>query len=479
MRIRGTNWSAYASVLGLTGGCLALITACSDQAPPSVVGEDLGETSEGVIIGTNDLVSVTAGGANVPAKYRPHIDGIGRLAKTAAATKGFCSATHLGNGIAVSAGHCWGAGTGRQNNVSCTSGSTCAGNAVQWGTTSGGSSSVSNITRILAMQVSTSGGRLDYAFFEVSPIPPTSIRVDWSGKAPVGRTLTIFSHPGGRTMEWSTTCPLAKAASTQITYNCDTEGGSSGASVLDDASLTVQGIHWGGATSGNSATYILDTPVREFLQPDGGGTGGTGGADGGDAGKADADGGKGGADGGDAAMDAPTDGSDASGEGGGAAGASGAAGAAGSAGASGASGAGGTAGSAGAAGAAGKAGSSGASGAGGSGGMAGKGGGAGTGGATGGGAGTGGAGGATGGSGGSAGTTGGAAGTTGGKGGTGGSTGGSGGTGTSDDGGCSCRIGASSSASEGGDHLRGLLAAFAVGLVSLRRARRKRSPTPS
>src|SRR5688572_30616092 len=237
MRMRRTNWSAYASVLGLTGGCLALISACSDESPSGVVGEDIGETSEGVIIGTNDLVVVEpGGGAKVPDKYDPVLNAIGRLSKSATGS-GFCTATHLGNGIGVSAGHCWSAGATRQNNISCTGGSTCNGHVVQWGATKGNTSSVSNITRIHAMQVSSGTNRLDYAFFEVSPIPPNHVPVDWAGKAPSATTLTIFSHPGGRTLEWSTTCALQSPGQTQLSYQCDTEGGSSGASVLNDTAL--------------------------------------------------------------------------------------------------------------------------------------------------------------------------------------------------------------------------------------------------
>ena len=183
MRMRRNSWSAYASILGLTGGSLAFLTACSDQAA-SVGGEDIDEISEGVIIGSNDLQSVNAGGANIPAKYRPYVNAFGRLTTSQAATKGFCTATHIGNGIGVSAGHCWSAGATRQNNISCTGGTTCNGHYVQWGNTSGGTASTSKITQIRAMQVLSGTNRLDYAFFEVSPVPPDVMPIDWTAKAP-------------------------------------------------------------------------------------------------------------------------------------------------------------------------------------------------------------------------------------------------------------------------------------------------------
>jgi MYXO-CTERM domain-containing protein len=472
MRTRRNSW---ASLFALTSGCVLAASACSDQAVGiEGQGEDLEQTSEGVIIGSNDLVRVGVGGAGVPDKYKPVINAIGRLAKSATGS-GFCSATHLGNGIAVSAGHCWSAGATRQNNISCATGSTCANQYVQWGATSGGIVSTSKVTSIKAMQVSSGTNKLDYAYFEVSPIPPDHIPVDWAGKGTAGTTLTIFSHPSGRTMEWSTTCALQSPSKTQLSYQCDTEPGSSGASVLNDSALAVNAIHWGGAASGNIATFILETPVREFLQPDGGGgTGGSGGADGGgDGGKADG-GGAGGADGGDASTDGPRDGStDGSADTGG----DGAGGSAGAAGAAGASGSGGSAGSAGSGGAAGTGGGAGKGGASGSGGSAGKGGAAG---ATGGSSGSAGTGGATGGTGGATGGTsgasgsGGSAGSTGGTGGSGkgGSTSGSGGSAPPSDDGCSCSVvGGNASSSNAG----GMLAALAVGIVGLRRSRRKKN----
>ena len=470
MRMRRNNWGAYASLLGLTGGCLTLTTACSDQ--PFDLSEEIESRSDGVIIGNPDFVRVTPDGSSVPAKYRPYVNAFGKLKLGS----GSCSATHVGNGIAISAGHCWSA-TATRKAASCT------GSSVDWGYTTGGTASTSTCTNILAMQQTDGTNKLDYAIFTVSPIPPVAIPVDFSAKAPSGAALTIFSHPAGRTLEWSNTCTTQSPSATQFSYQCDTEPGSSGATVLNDTALKVAGIHWGGGGNANYATHILSTPIREFLQPpDGGGTGGAGGADGGDAGgKAGAAGSGGASDAGDAATgDGATDGSsDAPRDGtvvDGAAGAAGMAGSAGASGAAGAAGAGGAGGTAGTGGAAGKAGSGGTGGTGGAGGKAG---GAGTGGSTGGAGGAAGSAG-TGGSGATAGTGGGTAGAsgkggTGGTGGTGGSSAGTGGTAASDDGGCSCRIGASSSRS-GDRPASGVMAAFAMGVVaSLRRRARRKS----
>ena len=42
---------------------------------------------------------------------------------------------------------------------------------------------------------------------------------------PQGTPLTIFSHPGGRPLEWSRTCSLLGPGNGQFGYQCDTQGG--------------------------------------------------------------------------------------------------------------------------------------------------------------------------------------------------------------------------------------------------------------
>src|SRR4029453_13946095 len=80
-----------------------------------------------------------------------------------------------------------------------------------------------------------------------------------------GLPLTIFSHPGARPLTWSQTCSAFDGDSTQIRYQCDTQGGSSGASVLRDDTLQVVAIHWGGGGNATAATKLTSTPLREFL----------------------------------------------------------------------------------------------------------------------------------------------------------------------------------------------------------------------
>jgi hypothetical protein len=159
--MRRNNWGAYASVLGLTSGCL-LATACSDQFAG---GEEVETRSDGVIIGTNDLITVTAGGANLPAKYQSFVNAFGRLHMGS----GLCTATHLGNGIAISAGHCWSATATRANNTSC------SGDYVEWGYIGSGSASRSDCTTVLAKQQRVTN-KIDYAIFRARRSRPTTCR---------------------------------------------------------------------------------------------------------------------------------------------------------------------------------------------------------------------------------------------------------------------------------------------------------------
>lgn len=207
------------------------------------------------IIGVNDLTKVLEDGANIPAKYRPLIDAFGTISVG-------CTATHIGNGIVITAGHCFGAPRTRKDNVACT------GKTVKWGVRHDKASYLtSKCETILTMEQNSDR---DYAIFKVSPAPTAKLEVDIAARPAVDTTLTIFSHPQLRPLEWSKTCPLKPASAggwglDQFSHQCDTEPGSSGATVLDDTTLKVVGIHDGGLNPWNYGTYLSDTPLDELL----------------------------------------------------------------------------------------------------------------------------------------------------------------------------------------------------------------------
>jgi V8-like Glu-specific endopeptidase len=243
--------------------CLAMFAVGCGAAPGNETSEGderdqepVGELSQGKIIGANDLVSVVQNGANIPEQYRPLIDAFGAMSMG-------CTGTHIGDGIVLSAGHCFRAGSQRQNNVAC-------GNvSIRWGFRRDKAPYLtSRCTTILAQQQNNAR---DYAIFRVSPVPPVSVGVAFvTSRAPTNTPLTIFGHPQGRALEWSKTCTLQPASAGgfgagHFSHQCDTEPGSSGSSILDDSTLRVVGIHDGGNTRWNYATHLSDTPLAEFI----------------------------------------------------------------------------------------------------------------------------------------------------------------------------------------------------------------------
>ena len=228
----------------------------SDELVGSAISAKPGASGKGEkIIGTNDLTPVKQDGANIPAKYAALVDAFGVLSVG-------CTATHIGNGIVLSAGHCFSATSTRKDNVPC------AGKTVKWGVRVDKASYLtSKCETVLAMEQSDAR---DYAIFRVSPVPTATVAIDAARRPALNTTLTIFSHPQLRPLEWSKTCPLLDASAggwgaDQFTHQCDTEGGSSGATILDDSTLKVVGIHDGGLMPWNYGTYLSDTPIAELL----------------------------------------------------------------------------------------------------------------------------------------------------------------------------------------------------------------------
>jgi len=224
-------------------------TACVAIEQNEGTSDDaLGRVSDGQIIGNNDLVVVVNDGANIPSKYKPLLDAFGRMSVG-------CTATHVGNGIVLTAGHCFNLGAKVTNKA-------CSG-TVAWGRRADKTAYLtSSCTTILAGEVS--GGR-DWAIFKVSPVPPVAVEVDLA-RAPAGTPLTIFGHPQGRPLEWSTTCSLISAGSGgRFNHTCDTEPGNSGSTILDDTTLKVVGIHDGAIGNQNYGTYISSTPFASLV----------------------------------------------------------------------------------------------------------------------------------------------------------------------------------------------------------------------
>lgn len=209
------------------------------------------------IIGDNDLIKVNASASNVPAKYRSIIDAFGRISMG-------CSATHIGNGLVLTAGHCFNAGQVRQKNLPCN------GITVQWGLRYGKSPYLtSRCTKVLSAERSD---RADFAIFQVSPAPRAQVELDMSGNPRRGQRITIFGHSQGRPLEWSQHCTVQPSPSNMsfrtmdFAHQCDTEPGNSGSTVIDSETLKVVAIHDGGLSPWNYGTFLLTSNIRDYAR---------------------------------------------------------------------------------------------------------------------------------------------------------------------------------------------------------------------
>lgn len=202
-------------------------------------------SQEKVIIGDNDFV-----------KINPTTESLSGITEAIGAMVRGCTATHIGNGIVITAGHCL-------PTYDCSA----TDYDVVWGyTDSQRGIGRSQCVEVIAKELSNAR---DYAILRYDPVPPAQLDVELSGKPQKGSLMTIFSHPRLRTLENSGWCQVGGniATSEKFTYTCDTEGGSSGAAILD-RNFRVVGIHNLGANyqQYNAGTYITSTPLASILR---------------------------------------------------------------------------------------------------------------------------------------------------------------------------------------------------------------------
>lgn len=210
------------------------------------------------IIGDNDLTPVLQNGANIPEKYRPIINAFGRMSMG-------CTATHIGNGLAITAGHCFGSRVSeqRQDNVPCGTST-----IIEWGYRQDSPAYLtSKCVTILALEKNRDR---DYAIFTLDNVPSASVSFNLSARPKEKTAITIFGFPQKRPLEWSKTCEVrpgsvGKWGVDEFSHQCDTEPGNSGSTVLNDSTLEIIGIHDGGIAPWNYATYLVNTPLQEIL----------------------------------------------------------------------------------------------------------------------------------------------------------------------------------------------------------------------
>lgn len=221
---------------------------------------DLLAFEQNKIIGENDLVVVEADVSNIPYKYKDLLSAFGLLNDET------CTATHIGNGYVLTAGHCFWAGPVVSKNLPC------IGTTISWGVRKNLSPYLISVCeRIVFAQHNITN---DFAILKVSPIPETAINLELQRKAQAHDEITIFSHPDGQSLHWSKTCviePMTIFPSETMPYRCDTSLGSSGAAIIDTTTNKVVGIHNGGALTEpgvgmNYGTFLINPEITSALR---------------------------------------------------------------------------------------------------------------------------------------------------------------------------------------------------------------------
>ena len=116
----------------------------------------------------------------------------------------------------------------------------------------------------------------DFAIMKVSPVPKAAVGIDLVNAPNAGDEVTVFSHPDESPLRWSQNCQImpstdAKLPIASLKHNCDTNGGSSGATIINTKTLKVVAIHNGGrldegTVNGlNYGTSLTNQDVTEIL----------------------------------------------------------------------------------------------------------------------------------------------------------------------------------------------------------------------
>ena len=162
-----------------------------------------------------------------------------------------CTATHIGDGIVLTAGHCvetYNCSASKYN--------------VTWNYRQNNQRGDFTSRCVEVLATKNSNGK-DYAILRYNRTPEAFLDVNKTDKPQRGDELTILSHPKGSPLSWSGWCQHEGNYSTyKFSYRCDTQGGSSGAVVLNK-NLEVVGIHnlGSGSYQLNAGTYLTDIPL--------------------------------------------------------------------------------------------------------------------------------------------------------------------------------------------------------------------------
>lgn len=225
------------------------------------------------IIGDNNLVLVKQDLSNVPLRFKKILPAIGRLSSG-------CTVTHIGNNMAITAGHCFWQ-TFYDNLVY--QNEDCSTDTVEWMKLDQSQPNlVSQCLKIISTQRDELAG-IDYALILLDKAPTVVVPMDFrtSSKRLLGREITLFSYPDESALSWSGFCQISKPdeqhLSKLLTHQCDTLAGSSGAPLIDVKTLKIVGLHISGDTNPFDASappprfnighYLSTSPLKNLLKP--------------------------------------------------------------------------------------------------------------------------------------------------------------------------------------------------------------------
>lgn len=219
------------------------------------------------VCGTNDWRDVVCFRSSNPTEYAK-TKPVARLLRNG---RSLCTGWRVGpNNRMLTNNHCFTSPTGIEVwfNYDCT---TCGGTAA------------APVTKVLASQVLRTSAPLDYTLFSVNNFAAISsfgfLELD-TRRPVVGEEMYIVQHPGGRLKklglrDTSTSTGICQvravgvggsSAGADISYMCDTEGGSSGSVVLSRRTHRAIALHhFGGCPNQGVRIELIEPQIRSLL----------------------------------------------------------------------------------------------------------------------------------------------------------------------------------------------------------------------
>jgi Trypsin-like peptidase domain len=260
--------SLHAPVLLLLG--LLSFPGCGASSPS---GSGTSAESD-IVVGTDDQVVVNADGSNLPSSLRALRPAIGFLNNRYSPSGGTnCSAVHIGNGWALTAGHCitpfesmHPRSTPDFDQASLPMSGLTMYYGRAWGTDS-------SAVRVVDYEFSP---QRDYAILRLQSPPAAAIPARRGARPAYGAALTMLSfpdpnHSGIPSLTWSQACTFSSAlgnadlTAANFMHDCDDEDGSSGAGAIDVARGEVVGINDGWDGRLNYGTALDAIPLDPYL----------------------------------------------------------------------------------------------------------------------------------------------------------------------------------------------------------------------